>query len=71
ICDDCNTPLIVNHAKIKEILEERGKTTELEERVKYLEAQLEAHQAMLQVAIATNKEEMKRLEEFLKRLETD
>ena len=41
----------------------------LEESVKYLELQLEAHQAMLQVAIATNKEEMKRLEGFLQQLE--
>lgn len=62
ICDGCNTPLIVNQAKIEEILEEQGKTAELEERVKYLETQLEALQAMLSVAIEINEEVLQRLE---------
>lgn len=69
ICDNCNTPLIVDQAKIEKILEDQGKTTELEERVKYLETQLEAHQAMLSVAIETTKEEMFKVKEVLKRLE--
>ncbi|MBY8998349.1 MAG: site-specific integrase, partial [Candidatus Thorarchaeota archaeon] len=52
-------------------ISQASRIADLEEGVKYLELQLTAHQAMLQVAIETSKKDMVRLEEFLKRLETD
>ena len=52
-------------------ISQASRIADLEESVKYLELQLTAHQAMLQVAIETSKKDMVRLEEFLKRLETD
>jgi integrase len=50
-------------------ISQASRIADLEKGVKYLETQLEAHQAMLQVSIETNKEEMKQLEGFLRRLE--